>query len=297
MSDFRLEVFRAVAKRLNFTKAAAELFITQPAVTKHIHELERHFKVKLFDRNGSKIKLTAAGETLLQHTEQIFALYQNMEFEMSALTQIRSGKLRIGASTTVAQYVLPPVLAAFHKKFPDIKITLSVNNTEVIEKALLNNEIDLGIIEGRIKNRSLKYAEFLNDELVLVAANKNMPVANEIIQPTQLTKIPLILREPGSGTLEVIIHSLKTFKIKLRDLNVEMRLSGTESIKSYLLHSDTMAFLSRHSILNELQQNSLRIIEIKGLKIQRSFYFIQNQGAMDSLSDVFMKFAKHYNFR
>ncbi len=297
MSDFRLQVFRAVAQRLNFTKAASELFITQPAVTKHIHELERHYKVKLFDRNGSKIRLSAAGEILLQHTEQIFALYQNLEFEMSALTQIRSGKLSIGASTTVAQYVLPPVLAAFHKKFPDIKITLSVNNTELIEKALLNNEIDFGIIEGRIKNRSLKYAEFLKDELVLVAANKNMPVANEIIQPAQLTKIPLILREPGSGTLEVIIHSLKAFKIKLRDLNVEMQLSGTESIKSYLLHSETMAFLSRHSILNELQQNRLRIIDIKGLKIQRSFYFIQNQGAMDSLSDVFMKFAKHYNFR
>ncbi|MFS8082880.1 MAG: LysR substrate-binding domain-containing protein [Ginsengibacter sp.] len=297
MSDFRLQVFRAVAQRLNFTKAASELFITQPAVTKHIHELERHYKVKLFDRNGSKIKLTSAGEILLQHTEQIFTLYQNLEFEMSALTQMRSGKLRIGASTTVAQYVLPPVLAEFHKKFPDIKIILTVNNTELIEKALLNNEIDLGIIEGRSKNRSLKYAEFLKDELVLVAANKNMPIANEIIQPTQLTKIPLILREPGSGTLEVIIHSLKAFKIKLRDLNVEMQLSGTESIKSYLLHSETMAFLSRHSILNELQQNRLRIIDIKGLKIQRSFYFIQNQGAMDSLSDVFMKFAKHYNFR
>ncbi|MEO6868830.1 MAG: LysR substrate-binding domain-containing protein [Ginsengibacter sp.] len=297
MSYFRLEVFRAVAKRLNFTKAAAELFITQPAVTKHIHELERYYKVKLFDRNGSKIKLTAAGETLLQHTEQIFAIYQNIEFDMSSLTQVRSGKLRIGASTTVAQYVLPPVLAAFHNKFSNIKIILSVNNTELIEKALLNNEIDLGIIEGRLKNRALKYTEFLKDELVLVSANKNIHFKNEIIQPAQLTKIPLILREPGSGTLEVIVHSLKAFKIKLRDLNVEMQLSGTESIKSYLLHSDTMAFLSRHSILNELQQNRLRIIDIKGLKIQRSFYFIQNQGAMDSLPDVFMKFAKHYNFR
>ena len=297
MADFRLQVFSAVAKRLNFTKAATELFITQPAVTKHIHELERHFKVKLFDRNGSKIKLTAAGEILLKHTEEIFSLYQNLEFEMSALTQIRSGKLRIGASTTVAQYVLPPVLAAFHKKFSEIKISLTVDNSEQIEKALLNNEIDLGIIEGRSKNKSLKYAEFLKDEIVLVAANKNRQTTNETIQPTQLNKIPLILREPGSGTLEVILHALKVFKIKLRDLKVEMQLSGTESIKSYLLHSEAMAFLSMHSILGELQQSRLRIVNVKGLEIQRGFYFIQPQGGVDSLPDVFMKFAKHYNFR
>jgi DNA-binding transcriptional LysR family regulator len=124
MFDFRLQVFEAVAKRLNFTKAAAELYITQPAVTKHIHELERHFKTKLFDRNGSRIKLTNAGEVLLQHTEQLFAIYRNLEFEMNSLSLEHSGRLRLGASTTIAQYVLPAVLAAFHKKFPDLLRTL-----------------------------------------------------------------------------------------------------------------------------------------------------------------------------
>ena len=173
MFDFRLQVFQAVAKRLNFTKAAAELYITQPAVTKHIHELERHFKVKLFDRNGSRIKLTSAGEILLQHTEQLFSLYRNLEFEMNNLSQKLKGKLRLGASTTIAQYVLPPVLAAFHKKFSEIQITLITNNTEQIENALKNNEIDLGIIEGHSKNASIKYSEFIKDEIVLVASNKN----------------------------------------------------------------------------------------------------------------------------
>ena len=115
MFDFRLQVFQAVAKRLNFTKAAPELYITQPAVTRHIHELERHFKIKLFDRNGSRIVLTQAGDILLQHTEKLFAVYRNMEFEMNSLSLQHSGRLRLGASTTIAQYILPPVLAAFHK--------------------------------------------------------------------------------------------------------------------------------------------------------------------------------------
>lgn len=297
MFDFRLQVFQAVAKRLNFTKAAAELYITQPAVTKHIHELERYFKVKLFDRNGSRIKLTNAGEILLQHTEQLFAIYRNLEFEMNDITLQHSGKLKLGASTTVAQYVLPSVLAAFHKKFTDVKITLTTNNTEQIEKALQNKEIDLGIIEGHSKNTSIKYTQFIKDKIVLVTSNKNPLISKTIIQPKDLKNIPLLLREPGSGTLEVIAHALKAFGIKLRELKIEMQLAGTESIKSYLLHSNCMAFVSIHSILSELQKNELRIIDIKGLNIERYFYFIQLHGQSEALPELFMKFARHHNFK
>jgi DNA-binding transcriptional LysR family regulator len=291
MFDFRLQVFQTVAKRLNFTKAAAELYITQPAVSKHIQELEHQFKVKLFDRNGSRIKLTNAGEILLQHTEQLFAIYRNVEFEMNNLTLQHSGRLRIGASTTVAQYVLPPVLAAFHKKFPEVQISLVTNNTEQTEHALNNNEIDLGIIEGRSKNTSIKYTEFIKDEIVLVTADK------EVIEPKDLKNIPLLLREAGSGTLEVIAHDLKKAGINMRDLNVEMELSSTESIKSYLAHSHAMSFLSIHSILSELRKNEFRIIDIKGLNIERYFYFIQQHGQSDALPDLFMKFARHHNFK
>jgi len=296
MFDFRLKVFQTVAYRLNFTKAAGELYITQPAVTKHIHELEHHFKVKLFERNGSRIKLTPAGETLLALTEQLFSVYRNLEFEMNHFAQKHKGKLRLGASTTVAQYVLPPVLAAFHKKFSDVQVTLITNNTEQIENALKNNEIDLGIIEGRSKNTSIRYSEFRKDEIVLVSSNKNS-FKKEIIQPSELKNIPLLLREPGSGTLEVISHALKLVGIKMRDLKIEMQLASTESMKSYLPHSDCMAFLSIHSILNELKRNELHIIDVKGMDIERYFYFIQLHGQTDSLPDLFMKFASHHNFR
>lgn len=297
MFDFRLQVFYTVAKRLNFTKAAEELFITQPAVTKHIKEIENHYKVKLFDRKGTKIQLTAAGELLLQYAEEIFGLYRNLEFELNSLHQRHNGRLRIGASTTIAQYVLPPVLAAFHKKFKDIKVILTINNTEQIEQALQNEEIDFGIIEGQSKNSLFKYTRFIKDEIVL-AANSNHPLSKkENIRPADLLKLPLLLRESGSGTLEVIAHALKPLGIKLSQLQIEMRLGGNESIKSYLLNSNCLAFLSVHSIIKELRNKELNIVDIKGLTIERFFYFIQQKGEADSLADLFMKFAAHYNFK
>jgi DNA-binding transcriptional LysR family regulator len=297
MFDFRLKVFHTVAKRLNFTKAADELCITQPAVSKHIQEIENYFQLKLFDRNGTKIKLTEAGEILLQYTNQIFTLYGNLEFELNTLNERHNGKLRIGASTTIAQYVLPPLLADFHKKFADITVTLIINNTEQIEQALQNKDIDFGIIEGQSKNTSFKYTVFIKDEIVLVA-NMNHPAAKkEMIQMDELLKTPLLIREPGSGTLEVIAHALKPFDIKLSQLNTEMQLGSTESIKSYLLHSDCMAFLSIHSILKELKNKEVTIIDVNGLTIERDFHFIQSHGEAEALPELFMKFARHYNFK
>jgi DNA-binding transcriptional LysR family regulator len=297
MFDFRLQVFHTVAKRLSFTRAAEELFITQPAVTKHIHEIESYFKVKLFERNGIKIRLTPAGEILLQYTDQLFDIYRNLEFELNTFTQRHTGKLRIGASTTVAQYVLPPVLAAFHKKFKDIQVTLTINNTEQIEQALQNKNIDLGIIEGQSKNSLFKYTELVKDELVLVAGSNHPLAKKKSIKPEDLLNIHLLLREPGSGTLEVIAHALKQLGIKIAQLQSEMQLGSTESIKLYLLHSDCLAFLSVYSILKELQNKECCIIDVKGLAIERYFYFIQQHGESSALPDLFMKFARHYNFR
>lgn len=297
MFDFRLKVFHTVARRLNFTKTAEELFISQPAVTKHIKEIESYFKIKLFERNGTKIKLTPAGETLFQYTEQLFSLYQSLEFELNAFSQKQSGKLRIGASTTVAQYVLPPILAAFHKKFSDTKVILTTGNTEQIEHDLQEQRIDLGIIEGQSKNNLFRYTAFVQDELVLVANSTNAYAKKGMIKPEELLKIPLLLREPGSGTLEVIAHALKPLGIKISQLKVEMQLGSTESMKRYLLNSDAMAFLSVYAVLNELKNKTCTVIDVKNLAIERHFYFIQQHGQPESLADLFMKFARHHNFR
>ena len=295
MSDFRLEVFYTVAKRLSFTKAAAELFITQPAVTKHIHELEEQYKAKLFERKGNHIALTDAGELLLHHAEKVFDLYRNVAYEINALSKRKEGLLRIGASTTIAQYIVAPLLAKFRTKFPDVQLSLITGNTTQVEKALLDKEIEIGIIEGYSKNPEISYHEFLKDEIVLVCSSKH-PLANRnSLKPDELKNIRFVLREQGSGTLEVIDHALKKAEINHSELIVEIRLGNTESIKSYLLNSNSMAFLSVHAIVDEVKRGELKIIDVENLSIERSFYLISLQGKITGLSDLFFHFTQHYS--
>ncbi|MBS1520749.1 MAG: LysR family transcriptional regulator [Bacteroidetes bacterium] len=293
MSDFRLEVFYTVAKRLSFTKAAAELFITQPAVTKHIRELEDQYKAKLFERKGNHIALTQAGKLLLHHAERVFELYRNVEFEINSLSKRKEGLLRIGASTTIAQYIVAPLLAKFRGKYPDVQLSLITGNTEQVEKALLAKEIEIGIIEGYSKNPEISYHEFLKDELVLVCSSKH-PLANRnSLRPDELKTISFIVREQGSGTLEVIDHALKEAGINHAELKVEIRLGNTESIKSYLLNSSAMAFVSVHAIIDEVKRGELKIIDVENLIIERSFYLINLQGRITGLADLFFHFVNH----
>ena len=296
--DFRLKVFYTVALRLNFTKAATELYITQPAVSKHIQELEEQYKTKLFERNGSKIALTPAGKILLKYTKSIFDIYREIDFEMSSFNNERQGLLRLGASTTISQYIISPVLASFHQKQKDIKVNLLNGNTEQIENALLNKEIEIGIVEGQSKNQSIKYIPFLKDELVLVCNSKNPLVKQNEISVNDLKSMKFITRERGSGTLEVIEFALKKANLKFSDLQIEMQLGSTESIKSYLLNSDCFAFMSIHAVSKELTNKELIVLDVEELSIERYFYIITLQGKSDSLSELFIQnLASHYNLK
>lgn len=296
--DFRLKVFYTVALRLNFTKAATELYITQPAVSKHIQELEETYKTKLFERNGSKIALTPAGEILLKHTKEIFEIYREIDFEMSSLISERQGLLRLGASTTISQYIISPVLARFHQKQKDIKVNLLNGNTEQIENALINKEIEIGIVEGQSKNQSIKYIPFLKDELVLVCSSKNSFVKQNEISVNDLKSMKFITRERGSGTLEVIEFALKNVGLKFSDLQIEMQLGSTESIKSYLLNSDCFAFMSIHAVSKELKNKELIVLDVEKLSIERYFYIITLLGKSDPLSELFIQnIANHYNLK
>lgn len=295
MFDFRLKVFYTVAKKLNFTKASEELFITQPAVSKHIQEIENYFNVRLFERNGTKIKLTEQGELLLFHSERIFATYRAIENDFNRIKINQTATLRIGASTSIAQYILPAILAQFHQKNPHIKINLVTDNTQQIEAALVNQTIDLGITEGKKKQKAFKYQHFLDDEVVCVTRHQHPLATLEKLQLKDLTKIPLLLREVGSGSLEVLFHAFKNAGISPKDLTIEMRLGSTESIKSYLLHADCVAFLSVHSILNELNNQQLTIIDIDDFEVKRAFSFIEPIGEGNAVARYFTDFALRYN--
>ncbi len=294
MSDFRLKVFRSVAKNLSFTKASQELFVSQPAITKHIQELEAAYQTRLFDRQGSKISLTESGKLLLEHSERILEAYNRLEYEMHLLRNEYTGELRLGASTTISQYVLPPLLGSFIGKFPQVTLSLLNGNSRDIENALQEHRIDLGLVEGVLRLPNLRYSTFLDDELVAVVRTKSRLQLPEEIAPEDLLNIPLVLRERGSGTLDVIERALQQHGIKLSSLRVLMYLGSTESIKLFLENADCMGIVSVRSITKELATGIFRIIEIKDMPMLREFSFVSLQGQEGGLPQAFMQFAGHY---
>jgi DNA-binding transcriptional LysR family regulator len=295
MLDFRHKVFYILSQKLHYTRAAKELLISQPAVTKHIQELEKEYKISLFERIGNKqIVLSAAGKILYHYVDQIQKQVRELEYELGTLMKSNSGLLKIGASTTLGQYVMAPLLAQFKQKFQEIEIHFTTGNTEEIENYLIHKEIDLGIIEGITRNQNIHYQPFLEDELVLVSSRNTPIFYKDSLRPEELKDYPILLREPGSGTLDVIENALKQHSILLSDLKIEIRLDSTEAIKSYLLHSHCISFLSIYSLLRELKSGEIKILDIKGLEIKRAFHFIRLQGQASTLAELFLKFSKNY---
>jgi DNA-binding transcriptional LysR family regulator len=281
MSDFRLRVFAAVARHLSFTKAAQELFISQPAVTKHLHELEKQYDQRLLARHGSRVALTEAGRLLLAHAEAVAAAQQHLDDQLLALRDPEEavGRLRLGASTTLSQYVLPAWLPAFQQRYPQVQMTLLNVNSEHIAEALLRGDLDLGFVEGRSKSRDLHYELLMPDELVAVRrATLAGPPPTPVSLADALTR-PLVLRERGSGTLEVLEFALRERKIKLSDLRVAFYLDSTEAIKGYLEAApEALGFVSRQALKRELAAGLLEIVPIAGLALPQQFEAVWVQG-------------------
>ncbi len=298
ITDFRLQVFKAVADKLSFTKAASALLISQPAVTKHIGELEKQLGVPLFTRHGSSISLTRHGEQALDYANRILALYSDFNDAFADDGKVPAGHLRIGASTTIAQYVLPDILASFKRRYPEISIEMSNANTEVIEELVAGGKIDLGLIEGKHSGRTLHYELFMKDELVLVVSSVNPVFRNDEISIEDLQKMPLVIRENGSGTLDILEEALARHGLQLKNMNIEIQLGSTESIKRYIQRSDAGAFISIQAVADDIARNKLRIIDTEGLDIIRHFSFVEPHGHHGRLSDLFKQFCTaHNNFK
>ena len=296
MLDFRLKVFQSVAVNLSFTKAAHQLYITQPAITRHIRELELEFETKLFHRTGNRVSLTEAGKILLSYAEQISTLHNEAKIDISRLQGSPGGELRLGASTTVAQYVIPGALAKFSERFPKTRLSLVNGNSEQIEQLLLKNKINIGIVEGKPANTDLRYAPFLDDELVIFTALKNKAVGPKVSRQ-DFAALPLVLRERGSGTLEIIEKCLKQAGINPKDLHVLMYLGSTEAIKGFIKTGIGTGIVSRFAIEQELLQQVFKLVLVPGLKFPRQFYFISPKGTSSKgLVQSFMTFMQnHYN--
>jgi len=206
------------------------------------------------------------------------------------------GLLRIGASSTITQYVIPPALARFNKQFLGIGLTLINGNTEFIENQLLENKIDLGIVEGKLTNPDIRYSTFLNDELLVFTSAQNKTVPSEV-SVDQFTQLPLVLRERGSGTLEIIEKNLQEHQISPKQMNVLLFLGSTEAIKSFIKTGNGVGIVSRFAIEQELSSHIFRLIDIPEIKFYRQFNFISPQGPEPvGLAKLFLNFVqKHYN--
>jgi DNA-binding transcriptional LysR family regulator len=293
MIDYRYEVFLAVASKLSFSKAAEELYVSQPSISKHIKILEDQSGVALFERKGNSISLTKSGEKLFAHLQRAKLIQKNIlsDFTSTKHNLEVKGDLKIGASTTVSLYILPKILAAFHREFPKANVLLINRNSENVLKALHEHEVDLAFVENSMRVTSVRSSPFMFDNIIAVCSK------NVSIKPTMeietLKSSPLALRERGSGTLAALADNLKTLDIKLGDLNIIARLGGTEALKNYLIAGEAIGFLSRIAVEKELASGDLIELHIPGLNIRRDFYFVMRQGEESmGLSKSFVRMAK-----
>ena len=294
MISFRHEVFFEVASQLSFTRASQVLNLSQPAISRHIKALEEQYKTSLFERAGNSVKLTIPGNLLLDHLRQAKEIQIRLDYALS--TQLdeynAKGELRLGASTTVALYIIPEILSAFRQRHPNVRITLLNRNSENVLKALENNEIDLGIIEGQTKTTAVSYRYFLSDDVVAVCSPKSELWFRESVSLDELKKYPVALRERGSGTLASVKAALEEAGVKISDLRNNISLGGTEALKNFLLVDNCLGFLPLRSVQKELQAGSLKQVFIEGLYVQRQFYFIQRHGSeSDPFAQAFVRFA------
>lgn len=294
MDDFRLKVFVSAAKNLNFSKCAEEMSISQPAVSKHVTELESGFGVSLFNRSHNGVRLTRAGEILLKHAENILKSYGDMEYEMSLLAGAVKGSLRIGASTTAAQYLLPGILAGFIERFEGVTVSMKSGNSEMIEKWLSEGTIDMGIVENTTRRPGLHYEHLLQDELVLAVNASGRFGHMDSVSVENLRLMPLVLRENGSGTREIIASCLAGKGIGIHDLDIVIELDSTEAIKSFVLESDCAAIVSIIAIREELLDGRLKLVDIEDVEMQREFASVFRPGEMGGLREKFHLFAKHF---
>ena len=298
MISFSHEVFFEVASQLSFSRAAEVLFISQPAITRHIQTLEKNYGASLFERKGNAISLTTEGKLLLDYVTKARELQRQLSFDMSRQEDIHQakGSLTLGTSTTITLYVIPPVFSAFHQQYPNIDLTLVNRNSENILKALLDHEIDLGVTEGKKQLTSVKYQFFISDEVVPICSARSPLTKKKSIQPEELKQIPVALRERGSGTLQAVTEALQKNKMSIADIRHKIVLGGTEALKNFLLDDTCVGFLPLRSVVKQLRNGELIRLNIPGMSIQRDFYFVQRRDSeADRINQLFIKLALRYN--
>ena len=278
-----MRVFITVADKKNFSKAAKALSLTQPAVSFQIQTLEQYYQTMLFDRVNRHVKLTAAGELLLDYAVHMNNLQAELERNMQQLTGHVKGELLIGASTTIGEYILPYVVGNFKQDYPDVNVTIQIMNTKDIGSAVSNKTFDLGIVEGPLDmGESIEAHKFLEDELVLAMPADHPLASKGTITLEELKTLPYITREPGSGSRLIFEQALIDADFDIEDLNIVMELGSTTSIKSAIMGGLGISTISKWAIQDLLKTGKVVALNIEGLTLKRNFNIILNHEKFQS---------------
>lgn len=267
-----LKIFVCVYKHKSFTKAAEELFTSQPTVSEHIQNLESHLNCKLFDRLGRTIMPTAEADLLYLRAKTILADLKQLEEDISASQKLVSGKLVIGASTIPGTYLLPKMAATFKQKYPRISFEIRINDSAKIIELIANHELFLGVVGAELQNAKVKFHPIGHDELILVAA-QSYP-AQDTISLDQLAELPFIIREKGSGTRKTTESHLNGKSFSPKKLNICATLGSSAAVKEAIKAQLGVSILSNLAVEDELKNKTLKQIHINDLEIKRNFFLV-----------------------
>ena len=269
--------------------------MTQPAVTFQVRQLEEYFNTRLFDRTHNKVNLTQAGERVAEYAERIFDLYAEMENSVRDLTGEISGTLTIGASTTIAEYMLPALMGEFKNRYPEINLRLKVSNSEGIVSMVEQNAIDLGIVEVPVSNKSLMVEVCHDDQLVVVTPpDHELAGSGAAVTVDEIVNYPFVSREEGSGTREVIAQYLLDAQVDLDDMNFCFELGSPEAIKGAVEAGMGITIMSRSIIGKELKLGTLAAVQLEP-PLSRPFSFVrQRQKFRVTVLEELLEFAQAY---
>jgi DNA-binding transcriptional LysR family regulator len=291
MADRRLQVFYTVAKQLSFTKAAEQLFMTQPAVTFQIKQLEEQFSARLFERSHGKIALTPAGRLVMEYAGRILGLSEEMETRVAELNGTMSGPLLLGASTTIAEFILPRILGEFKVEHPQVHAHLTVGNSETIESRVADHALDLGLIESPSHLPSLATEVCCEDELVLICQPVHRFAKAAAVKAQDLAGEPFVSRELGSGTREFMDQYLRSCDVAPEDLNMVMELGSPEAIKGVVETGLGVSIVSHATVVKELKLGTLAAVRLAP-RLIRTFSIVQSREKFRSrLLTTFIEFA------
>jgi len=262
-----LKTFLTLSEIKNFTKTAEILHISQPSVSLHIKNLEKEFQTKLFIRSPKTLKITPTGEILSERAKQIMTIYEQTKQDILEHHHAIKGDLKIGASFTIGEYILPSLLFELHREFPNLKLQVSIGNTEEIVQLARLLQVDIGLIEGQTSDKELSVHSFMKDELFIVSSNTHPLAVKKEVTITDLQDQLWISRESGSGTGEYLNHVIRSNALKVKSL---LTISSNQGIKETLIKGLGLALLSHSVIEREVHYGELSIIRLKNQSFKRA---------------------------